>query len=699
MLVITQSLGLVVPGIKIGGIILHKFGSTGIVTGYIKQLLASFNLPTTRIYTREHEAYFEKHLQESPYILESFDDLSLIVPEPSKNSHDNITGSLNNQVNNTSYIPYLKEGRLQFYRSGYYTTDKTFVPGAWQSKDIDVTQVAGGPWQIYNRGQYYANHTKQLQIKNNLYDSYTHEYLGDYLRFLRDYDNIDLMPLYNCFSNRICMGRNVVDIQTTLRTGKNSVQIVLDPLDSNYKIYVVPVKLFKNYTIAIDSEYPIEFCCGLYNIGIDTSKTEYKDLIKKTYMRKTSTSFSQPFLYTALTELAPATLPKHPLDSDILAHKSSRQLLALIAPREEELKLFIKVPKQTESSIVILEGDYCNWNDFTASNIRMDETERKLVVNTNYSVIANEAIFSEAPLVLKTPLQLLRFNTKTQIPFANRLLEYLLDGCITGGDNEVRENVLAAQYLVSARYHGAVDRADSIIFKTVNTSDSSKLPHNVCVQLLPIKTSRADCKTTGDLCIDYKAHSSVDIHEQQLGHKKGACKHILQLVNIHTKEFKDLGAFDYWIANQFFSIKTEDGVIKQAYRVKESAQDCLLVGEAYLDTSKQEYRVLVDKKTRAFEAAPAAGFTIYNCRGEYISSNPLAINYNLFNGVWSDSLRKIFYNYMVNNKSQDFYRNQDLLGYVDKDVEASFAATVADAKGKPIKKSLLNVDVWEDLKE
>ena len=60
MLVITQSLGLVVLGIKIGGIILHKFGSTGIVTGYIKQLLASFNLPTTRIYTREHEAYFEK---------------------------------------------------------------------------------------------------------------------------------------------------------------------------------------------------------------------------------------------------------------------------------------------------------------------------------------------------------------------------------------------------------------------------------------------------------------------------------------------------------------------------------------------------------------------------------------------------------------------------------------------------------------
>ena len=41
---------------------MEKFNSTSIFTGYIKQLLSSFNLPKIRVYTKENADYKNKWL-------------------------------------------------------------------------------------------------------------------------------------------------------------------------------------------------------------------------------------------------------------------------------------------------------------------------------------------------------------------------------------------------------------------------------------------------------------------------------------------------------------------------------------------------------------------------------------------------------------------------------------------------------------
>ena len=79
---------------------MEKFNSTSILTGYIKQLLASFNLPKIRVYTKEYADYKFNHGVESPEILRtiitSIDSTGkTIYPE------------------NLKYVPYLKDKRIQ----------------------------------------------------------------------------------------------------------------------------------------------------------------------------------------------------------------------------------------------------------------------------------------------------------------------------------------------------------------------------------------------------------------------------------------------------------------------------------------------------------------------------------------------------------------------------------------------------------
>jgi hypothetical protein len=146
---------------------MKKFNTSDLFTGYLKQLLHDFNLPKIKVYTKKHREYFNKHKEESPEIFSTSQNTEL----------------------NVRYFPYLKDGQIQEY-----------INNTWYNIS---TKVKAAP-KFYTYGQKILNYTKNLKINSNVYDSYTHEYLGDYLRFQRDYYGLNLMSLYNCFSNRAC---------------------------------------------------------------------------------------------------------------------------------------------------------------------------------------------------------------------------------------------------------------------------------------------------------------------------------------------------------------------------------------------------------------------------------------------------------------------------------------------------------------
>ena len=385
---------------------MFKFNDTNILTGYIKEMLASFNLPSYKVYTRQQREHFE----------ETGEELNVIASQEASRDPDNA------QIQHPCFISYIKDGAVQQY---FKNTDNSY---AWK--------VIADPY-LYNI--FVPNETKNYVIKNNIYDYYTHEYLGEYLRFIRDFHNVDLMPLYNCFSDHICN-----NIELTWNVGATS--ITFSGSDPEYKIYMLPVKLFQKYTIAIDCQQKYELCCGIYGKYLDTREI-FKSIPWKTYKKEIG-QFSKPILYD-LAELLPSKLD---IGSDA-EKKQWEETMTWLAKNECDLKLFIKLPATNNSSITVLEGDYRSWND--SYGVWKNKTQNKTILNFE----ASDEQSSNTNLKLITPLQLLKFNTGKSYPFADRLIEYLLGNAIMPLD-DIADNIKRVQTI--AVKNGQANKVDGI---------------------------------------------------------------------------------------------------------------------------------------------------------------------------------------------------------------------------------------------
>lgn len=140
-----------------------------------------------------------------------------------------------------------------------------------------------------------------------------------------------------------------LDSQVELREQKeqegttNTVKVAFESSDAHYKIYMLPVKLFNQYTIAIDSQTPVEICCGF--IGKRGTMLDKENrLAAFTYAKYPSLDFNSPVLYSALY--------------NIKTFGGTEDELIRWAQNEIDLKMFIKLPAGNTSTITVLEGNY-----------------------------------------------------------------------------------------------------------------------------------------------------------------------------------------------------------------------------------------------------------------------------------------------------------------------------------------------------
>lgn len=406
-----------------------KYNNNHIFTGYLKQLLSSFSLPACKVYTREFARYLEEHGEEDPRVLKSFNNIN----------SDRLAVRIN----------YLKNDGLYHY---------FWKPASRNAKlGLDTAQWKRTADVHYSSDKSIPGLTRQLKSPGIIYDTKTHEYLGEYLRFVRDYYNVNLMSMYNCFTDKIYNNIYFSFLLGQRAAKKEQIKILFDSQATEYRIYALPVKLFSKYTIAIDCDQGIEMFCGLYNTALDSS-ARAENLAARTYQRVHKTMFKQPFLYDKLS--TKFWSEDSDFDIDENGNKISIRTDAFtrwdLTCREKDLKLFIKVPISCRSSVAILEGDFRNYNDYrySADTGAWTYTYNRSILNFNTKDVYDLNSFNFKPI---SKLQLLELNTGESYPFADRLIEYLCGSAITPLD-AIPDNIKRVQRVMNQNnYYFMVD--------------------------------------------------------------------------------------------------------------------------------------------------------------------------------------------------------------------------------------------------
>lgn len=267
---------------------------------------------------------------------------------------------------------------------------------------------------------FYKLNTERYLSPYDYYDSETHKQLGKLLRFYKAVYQLDLMPYYNCWDGSYLNGFVISSSQ-----GNKG---LIETTSNSYKLIKVPIKFNKKYTVAIDCSSEVRLMPAFIKLN-DTLKVKL-GIGNDIDLCESLMNYNNITIYNQLTFNRPIVFEienksERPL-TDIEGSVSGLTTISEFFQRyENDLYLLIQIPSLNDSSVVILEGDY--------TSIKTSNIFDVQYMNSLSSDQINQYLLSN--------LSLLMMNDKVSYPFADRLIEYLLENVINNRD-EIGEDIV-----------------------------------------------------------------------------------------------------------------------------------------------------------------------------------------------------------------------------------------------------------------
>ena len=234
--------------------------------------------------------------------------------------------------------------------------------------------------------------TSNVVSHSTLYNEDVHKQLGKYLRWYKSLYKIDLMPLYNCFSN---IDTTYLNLTTTKVESGNNPDVTT---------WIVPALLNKTYHIYINSSQNV-LIRGVFLNDLGRIIKGYDDKDDEIYVDE---------LLNEKVTIVPSSTYSYPIKYKTFSSDAS------LLNYSNNFYIAIQVPRTHNSSIAVIESD----ND--SSRVPLI-CSNEIFINRKLDKWPNIGYEFFNPPV--TP-SLTTISTKDIIPYADRLLEYLLNNVI-----------------------------------------------------------------------------------------------------------------------------------------------------------------------------------------------------------------------------------------------------------------------------